>query len=85
MWSKGFAAEETKGAFARAGELATETGSEEAPLDGSYARWAHNFWRGEFGSAREAAESFLCEAEREGRYGGGGRAPTFRIDSSLPR
>ena len=67
MWSKGFAAEETKAAFARVGELATEIGDAEAPLDAYFARWAHSFWRGELGSAREAAESFLREAERAAR------------------
>ena len=40
MWSKGYAAEETKAAFARVGELATEIGDAEAPLDAYYARWA---------------------------------------------
>src|SRR5271163_100082 len=67
MWSKGFAAEETKAAFARAGELATETGNEEAPLDAYFARWGHNLWRGDLGSARETAKSFLREAERDVR------------------
>ena len=67
MWSKGFSAEETKAAFARAGELATVIGNAEAPLDAHFGRWANSLFRGEFGSAREAAESFLCEAEREGR------------------
>ena len=33
MWAKGYAAEETKAAFARVGELGTEIGSAEAPLD----------------------------------------------------
>src|SRR6202453_4017665 len=67
MWSKGFAAEETKAAFARAGELATEIGNADAPFDAYYARWGHTLFRSELGSAREAAESFLREAERVGR------------------
>src|SRR5271167_4047995 len=67
MWGKGFAAEETKAALARAGELATGIGDAEASLDAYYGRWVHNFWRGEFGSARETAESFLREAERAAR------------------
>ena len=67
MWSKGFAAEETKAAFARVGELATEIGDAEAPLDAYYARWVHSLFRGELGSARETAESFLREAERAAR------------------
>ena len=67
MWSKGYAAEETKAAFARVGELATEIGDAEAPLDAYFARWVHSLFRGELGSAREAAESFLREAERAAR------------------
>jgi len=67
MWSKGYAAEETKAAFARVGELATKIGDAEAPLDTYFGRWVQSLWRGEFGSAREAAESFLREAEREMR------------------
>ena len=67
MWTKGFTAEETKVAFARIEELATEVGDAEAPLDACYARWVHSIWRGEFGSAREAAESFLRVAERAAR------------------
>ena len=68
MWSKGYAAEETKAAFARVGELATEIGNAaEAPLDAYYARWVASFLRGELGSARETAESFLREAERAAR------------------
>ena len=67
MWGKGFAAEETKAAFARVGELATEIGDAEAPLDAYFARWAHSYVRGELGSALEAAESFLREAERAAR------------------
>ena len=67
MWSKGFAAEETKAAFARVGELATEIGDAEAPFDAYYARWAHSLLRGELGSARETAERFLREAERAAR------------------
>ncbi len=67
MWSKGFAAEETKAAFARVGELATEMGDAEASFDTYIARWAHSFFRGELGLARETAESFLREAERAAR------------------
>ena len=67
MWSRGYAAEETKVALARVGELATKIGNAEAPLDIYFGRWVQSLWRGEFGSARDAAESFLCEAEREMR------------------
>ena len=67
MWSKGFAAEETKAAFARADEFATEIGDAGATLDAYYSRWVHSFWRAELGSARETAQSFLREAERAAR------------------
>ena len=67
MWSKGFAAEETKAAFTRVGELATEIGDAEALGAHYFARWLHSFWRGELGLARETAESFLREAERAAR------------------
>ena len=65
MWSKGYAAEETKTAFARAGEFATEIGSAQTLGETYYARFGRSLFRGELGSAREAAESFLREAERE--------------------
>jgi hypothetical protein len=70
MWAKGYAAEETKAAFVRVGELATEIGAAGAPLDAFdayYARSIHGLLRGELGSARESAESFLREAERAER------------------
>ena len=67
MWSKGFAADETKDAFARAAELATQIRGPEAPLDAYVARWAHSFFRGELGLALEAAESLLRGAERAAR------------------
>ena len=67
MWGKGFAADETKDAFARAAELATQIGGPEAPLDAYVARWAHSYFRGELGLALEAAESLLRGAERAAR------------------
>jgi len=67
MWSKGFIAEETKAAFTRVGELATEMGAAEAPRDVYYPRWVQSVWRGELALARDAAESFLREAERAAR------------------
>ncbi len=67
LWGKGFAADETKDAFARAAELATRIGGPEAPLDAYVARWAHSYFRGELGLALEAAESLLRGAERAAR------------------
>ena len=67
MWGKGFAADETKDAFARAAELATRIGGPEAPLDAYVARWAHSYFRGELGLALEAAERLLRGAVRAAR------------------
>ena len=66
MWSKGFAAEETKAAFARAGELAgTDDFSERfAVLQG---QWAAACTRGDLRAGREPALTFLREAEDAGR------------------
>jgi predicted ATPase len=64
MFSKGYAAEETRAAVARVGELAAVSGNADASLEAYHTRWAYSFVRGEFGSARETAESFLHAAER---------------------
>ena len=86
MWSKGFAAEETKAAFARVGELATEIGNAEAPLDAYFARWAAQFLarraRVGPGNGRELPAR---SGTRGAADGGGGRASHFGIDSPLPR
>ena len=74
MWSKGYAADETKAAFARVEKLATEIGDPEAPLDAYYGRWGRSLFRGEVGLAREAAESFLREADTRGAADGGRRS-----------
>ena len=67
MWSKGFIAEETKAAIERVGELAAKIANVEAPFDAYFARWSYSFFRGELGSARETAESFLRTAEHAAR------------------
>ena len=64
LMSMGGAVEETKAAFARVGVLAAEIFNAKVPFEAYYTRWAHSFFRGELGSARETAESFLREAER---------------------
>ncbi|HZZ23257.1 MAG TPA: hypothetical protein VFE60_12095 [Roseiarcus sp.] len=67
MLSKGFAAEETKDAFARAREL---TGGTENPAErfpAYFAQWVRSLARGEHRRAQRAAETFLREAE-EGGY-----------------
>ena len=66
MWSKGFAAEETRAAFARVDELAVNTGSN-AERNAIYlARWVSSLVSGDLNSARRTAESFLRESEAEG-------------------
>ena len=67
MWSKGFAAEETRAAYLRVEKVAAEIGDAEASFEAQFAQWAHNLWRGRFGPAREAADRFLRQAERAGR------------------
>ena len=69
MWSKGFAAGETEAAFARASDLSSETHSSAERSTVYYARWIRSFVRSEMNSARVIAESFLREAEADGRRG----------------
>ena len=67
LWSKGYAADETKAAFERTSALATRA---ELPADGFSALFGRFLWswsRGEFRVARDIAERFLREAEAEGR------------------
>jgi class 3 adenylate cyclase/predicted ATPase len=66
MWSKGFVAEETRAAFARADELAVKTGSNAERNAIYFARWVSSLLSGDLNSARKTAESFLREAEVEG-------------------
>ena len=86
MWSKGFAAEETKAAFARVGELATEIGNAEAPARRLLRSVAPQFlsrraWVGP-GDGRELPAR---SGTRGAADGGGGRTSHFRIDLPLPR
>jgi predicted ATPase len=67
MWSKGFGAAETEAAFARASDLSLQTESRAEQSTVYYAQWIRNFVRSEMNSARMIAESFLREAEAEGR------------------
>ena len=67
LWSKGFAAQETKAAFARAEELAADTGNVDERFATYYGLWLGSMGRGEMGSARETAQTFLREAEAVGR------------------
>jgi predicted ATPase/class 3 adenylate cyclase len=66
MLSRGFGSEESKTAFTRARELATQTNADER-FDTYYGLWIGSFLRGELQSARESAEAFLREAMSAGR------------------
>jgi tetratricopeptide (TPR) repeat protein len=67
MWGKGFAAEETEAAFARVAELAGAAENATARFVAMDARVSRSVMRGEFAGGREIAETFLREAEAEGR------------------
>jgi hypothetical protein len=67
MWSKGYAAEETRAAFARARELTAGIENPPERFVAYYAQWVDNATRGKFALAREAAETLRREAENEGR------------------
>jgi predicted ATPase len=68
MYSKGFAAEETKAAFARATELAATTDDFSQRFAAAHGQWTFALVRGELKSAREMALPFLREAENEGCF-----------------
>ena len=67
LWSKGWAASETKTAFERISDLAlgAERPGERFPT--LYGRSLWSLLRGDVRAARETAEEFLREAEAEGR------------------
>ena len=67
MWGKGFAAEETRAAFARVDEFAGPAENAAARFAAADAQSLSSFVRGELRHARETAETFLREAEAEGR------------------
>ena len=67
MWAKGYGAEETKAAFARARDFAANIGNFAERSAANYGHWANSHMRGEFNLARETAEIFLHEAMNEGR------------------
>ena len=63
LWSKGYAADETKSAFERTGDLATSN----EQFSSFYGRCAWNLFRGEIRQGRGIAEQFLHEAQFNGR------------------
>ena len=75
MWSEGFSSDETRAAFARVTDFAAS--GEDAPMRfAAYdAECQSSFMRGEYTKAQEIAETFLREAEAEGRATEFGRGP----------
>jgi predicted ATPase len=67
MYSRGFGSDESKAAFARARTLAAGTGEAGERFDAYYGLFIGSLVRGELSLARETAESFLGDAENEGR------------------
>jgi predicted ATPase len=67
MYSRGYASDESKTAFARARTLAAGVGDASERFDAYYGLLVGSLVRGELSLARETAESFLREAENEGR------------------
>ena len=67
LWSKGWAADETKAAFERTDALATRAEMPAARFPALFVQALWNLARGEMRAARDIAECFLREAEAEGR------------------
>ena len=67
LWSKGYAADETKAAFERANILVARPEFSTERLSALYGQFAWTWTRGEFRAARELVERALREAEAEGR------------------
>jgi predicted ATPase len=67
QWGKGFAAEETRAAFERAGELAAVAPRDSEYWTLMYGRFTNPLMRGEFAAALELAETYLREAQVVGR------------------
>jgi predicted ATPase len=67
MHSRGYGSEESKTAFARARTLAAGVGDASERFDAYYGLFIGSYARGELSLARETAESFLRDAETEGR------------------
>jgi class 3 adenylate cyclase/predicted ATPase len=66
-YSRGYAAEETKAAFARASELTEGIEKPAERFVTYFMQWTDSSARGDVAAARETAETFLREAEKEGR------------------
>ena len=67
MWSKGFAAEETKKAFERAAALATSSDDFSERFAAVHGQWSMAMVGANCESAQQLASTFLREAEDAGR------------------
>ncbi len=67
LWSKGYAADETKAAFEHASVLVARPEFSSERLSALYGQFAWTWTRGDFRAARELVEGALREAEAEGR------------------
>jgi class 3 adenylate cyclase/predicted ATPase len=67
MWSKGYAAQETKVAFTRARELVAEVENPAERFPTYYGLWVGSLMRGELASARATAKIFLGDAKSAAR------------------
>ena len=67
MWSKGFAAEETKVVLARAAELAAKSDGFAERFAACHGQWTFWLAHGELRAARELASAYLKEAVNAGR------------------
>ncbi len=86
MMGRGFAAEETKAAFARASELTAKADDFAERFEACRGQWTLALVRGEQRRARELASAFLKEAEDLGsRRGSRRRPPQPRFELSLYR
>ena len=67
MYSKGFAADETKAAFERTGDIATQAEFPGGRFPALYGQFVWCVFRGEPRAGRDIAQLFLREAEAQGR------------------
>jgi predicted ATPase len=74
LFSKGWAADETKAAFERVGDLATGAKLPAERFPALYGQTTWRFLRGDYRAGRDIAERFLREAEAEGRVAEAGVA-----------
>jgi tetratricopeptide (TPR) repeat protein len=67
MYSRGMSSEEAKAAFTHAQELARAVDNASERFDAYFGLFVGSLTRAELRSARETAEKFLCDAEKEER------------------